>query len=67
MKFLGILFAILGTFLTLVGFLYYASDIQLIIAFIGINMGGIGALMIYSTGIKKDLYSIYEWVKIQKD
>jgi hypothetical protein len=65
MKILGVLFVILGLMLTLVGLFSYASDIQLIIAFVGINMVGIGAVMIYLTGIKSDLYSIYEWVKIQ--
>ena len=65
MKLLGILFVVFGLFLSLLGFLSYASDIQLIVAFIGINMVGIGAVMIYVTGIKSDLYSIYEWVKIQ--
>jgi hypothetical protein len=66
-KILGILFVVFGIFLTLAGFTSYASDIQLIVAFTGINMAGIGSLMIYLTGIKKDLFSIYEWVKIQKN
>jgi hypothetical protein len=65
MKILGILFVIFGLILALLGFFSYASDIQLIVAFIGINMAGVGSLMIYITGIKSDLYSIYEWVKIQ--
>jgi hypothetical protein len=66
MKILGILFVIIGVFLALVGFTSYASDIQLIVAFVGVNMAGLGSIMIYLTGIKSDLYSIYEWVKIQK-
>ena len=66
MKILGILFVIFGVLLTLAGFFSYASDIQLIVAFIGINMTGIGAIMIYLNGIKSDLFSIYEWIKIQK-
>jgi hypothetical protein len=66
MKILGILFVIIGIFLALAGFTSYASDIQLIVAFIGVNMAGLGTVMIYLTGIKSDLYSIYEWVKIQK-
>jgi hypothetical protein len=65
MKLLGILFVIFGLLLTLLGLTSYASDIQLLVAFVGINMVGIGAIMIYLTGIKSDLYSIYEWVKIQ--
>jgi len=67
MKILGILFVIIGVFLALVGFTSYASDIQLIVAFVGVNMAGLGSVMIYLTGIKSDLYSIYEWVKIQKN
>jgi hypothetical protein len=66
MKILGILFVIIGVFLALAGFTSYASDIQLIVAFVGVNMAGLGSVMIYLTGIKSDLYSIYEWVKIQK-
>jgi hypothetical protein len=65
MKLLGILFVIFGLLLTFLGLTSYASDIQLLVAFVGINMVGIGAIMIYLTGIKSDLYSIYEWVKIQ--
>lgn len=66
MKLLGILFVIFGLLLTVLGFTTYASDIQLLVAFVGINMVGIGAIMIYISGIKNDLYAIYEWVKIQK-
>ena len=66
MKILGILFVIIGVFLALAGFTSYASDIQLIVAFVGVNMAGLGSVMIYLNGIKSDLYSIYEWVKIQK-
>ena len=66
MKILGILFVIIGIFLALAGFTSYASDIQLIVAFTGFNMVGVGSIMLYLTGIKSDLYSIYEWVKIQK-
>jgi hypothetical protein len=66
MKILGILFVILGIFLALAGFTSYASDIQLIVAFTGVNMAGLGSIMIYLNGLKNDLYSIYEWVKIQK-
>jgi hypothetical protein len=66
MKILGVIFVIVGILLALAGFTSYASDIQLIVAFTGINMAGLGSVMIYLTGIKSDLYSIYEWVKIQK-
>jgi hypothetical protein len=65
-KILGILFVIAGVFLTFIGFASYASDIQLIAAFTGINMAGIGALLIFLSGIKTDLYSIYEWIKRDK-
>jgi len=65
-KILGILFVISGVFLFLLGIFSYASDIQLVIAFVGLNMAGIGSIIIYATGLKSDLYSIYEWIKIQK-
>jgi hypothetical protein len=42
----GIVFIVFGTFWTLAGFLTYASDIQLGIAVSGINMCGIGILML---------------------
>ncbi|CAB4707123.1 MAG: hypothetical protein F2672_04705 [Actinobacteria bacterium] len=66
MKPLGIIFVLLGLFLTLLGFVSYASDIQLIVAFIGICMAGIGAIMISVAGIKNDLFSLYQWVKKDK-
>jgi hypothetical protein len=66
MKILGALFVVFGILLALAGFTSYASDIQLIVAFTGVNMAGLGSIMIYLTGVKGDLYSIYEWVKIPK-
>jgi len=66
MKILGVIFVIVGFFLGLAGFVSFATDIQLIVAFTGVNMAGLGSVMIYLSGIKSDLYSIYEWVKIQK-
>lgn len=66
MKPLGIIFVLLGIFLALLGFVSYASDIQLILAFIGICMTGIGAIMISLAGIKNDLFSLYQWVKKDK-
>jgi energy-converting hydrogenase Eha subunit E len=66
MKALGILFVILGGLLTVLGVASYASDIQLIVAFVGIDMAGIGAILIYLAGIKNDLYSLYQWVKKDK-
>jgi hypothetical protein len=66
MKILGVIFVIVGIFLGLAGFFSFATDIQLIVAFTGVNMAGLGSVMIYLSGIKSDLYSIYEWVKIQK-
>lgn len=47
MKVWGILFVIFGAFWTIAGFLSYKSDIQLGIALAGINMFGIGLIMIY--------------------
>jgi hypothetical protein len=66
MKALGIIFVVLGGLLAVLGFTSYASDIQLIVAFVGINMAGIGAVLIYMAGIKNDLYSLYQWVKKDK-
>ena len=63
MKALGVVFVVLGGLLAVLGFTSYASDIQLIVAFVGINMAGIGAVLIYLAGIKNDLYSLYQWVK----
>ena len=48
MKVWGILFVIFGVFWTIAGFISYKSDIQLGIALAGINMFGIGLIMIYS-------------------
>jgi hypothetical protein len=47
MKVWGILFLIFGAFWTIAGFISYKSDIQLGIALAGINMFGIGLIMIY--------------------
>ena len=47
MKVWGILFAIFGAFWTIAGFTSYKSDIQLGIALAGINMLGIGLIMIH--------------------
>jgi len=66
MKALGVVFVVLGGLLAVLGFTSYASDIQLIVAFVGINMAGIGAVLIYLAGIKNDLYSLYQWVKKDK-
>ena len=46
LKVWGILFIIFGSLWTLAGFLGYASDIQLGIAVGGINMIGVGILML---------------------
>ncbi len=53
MKIWGILFAIFGVFWTIAGFISYKSDIQLGIALAGINMFGIGLIMIQISN-KKD-------------
>jgi Ca2+/Na+ antiporter len=63
MKLLGTLFIIAGVLLTFLGFYSYASDIQLIVAFIGICMAGLGVIMIAIGEIREDLYSTYQWVK----
>jgi hypothetical protein len=47
MKVWGILFVVFGAFWTIAGFLSYKSDIQLGIALAGINMFGIGLIMIH--------------------
>jgi len=47
MKVWGILFLIFGAFWTIAGFISYKSDIQLGIALAGINMLGIGLIMIH--------------------
>jgi hypothetical protein len=53
MKVWGILFVIFGVFWTIAGFLSYKSDIQLGVALAGINMFGIGLIMIHLAN-KKD-------------
>jgi hypothetical protein len=47
MKVWGILFVVFGVFWTIAGFISYKSDIQLGIALAGINMFGIGLIMIH--------------------
>jgi hypothetical protein len=47
MKVWGILFVTFGAFWTIAGFISYKSDIQLGIALAGINMFGIGLIMIH--------------------
>ena len=47
MKVWGILFLVFGAFWTIAGFISYKSDIQLGIALAGINMLGIGLIMIH--------------------
>ena len=46
MKILGISFIVFGLFWSIAGFLAYASDIQLGIAVGGINMVGLGIVML---------------------
>jgi hypothetical protein len=52
MKVWGILFAIFGVFWTIAGFISYKSDIQLGLALAGINMFGIGLIMIHLSNNK---------------
>jgi hypothetical protein len=47
MKVWGILFVVFGAFWTIAGFISYKSDIQVGIALAGINMFGIGLIMIH--------------------
>ena len=46
MKILGVSFIVFGLFWSIAGFLAYASDIQLGIAVGGINMVGLGIVML---------------------
>jgi hypothetical protein len=46
MKLIGICFIVFGMFWSIAGFLAYASDIQLGIAVGGINMVGLGIVMV---------------------
>jgi hypothetical protein len=46
MKIIGYVFVIFGSIWTIAGFASYASDIQLGIAVSGLNMVGIGLIMI---------------------
>ena len=63
MKIWGIVFIVFGVFWTVAGFLSYKSDIQLGIAVTGICMAGIGGVLVALSSIKKDLMSIWLWVK----
>lgn len=54
MKVLGIFFIIGGIFWTIAGFISYASDIQLGIAVSGMNMFGLGVVMVH-LGEKKEI------------
>ena len=47
MKIWGVVFVVFGIFWTVAGFLSYKSDIQLGIALAGINMLGIGSIMVH--------------------
>ena len=51
MKILGISFIVFGSFWAIAGFLSYASDIQLGIAVGGINMVGLGIVMVKLSNI----------------
>ena len=50
MKIWGVIFIVCGGFWTLAGFATYASDIQLGIAVSGINMVGLGLVMVFMSG-----------------
>ena len=51
MRIWGVLFVVFGAFWTIAGFISYKSDIQLAIALAGINMFGIGYIMIYMSKV----------------
>lgn len=55
MKIWGILFIVFGGFWTLAGFATYASDIQLGIAVSGVNMIGLGLVLVFMSGLQNDL------------
>ncbi len=59
MKIWGMVFVIFGIFWTVAGFLSYKSDIQLGIALAGINMLGIGCIMVH-LGLESNIKPIAE-------
>jgi hypothetical protein len=63
MKIWGIVFIVFGVFWTIVGFLSSASDIQLGIAITGVCIAGIGGVLIALASIKKDLLSMWLWIR----
>jgi hypothetical protein len=52
MKIWGIVFIVFGIFWTVAGFLSYKSDVQVGIALAGINMLGIGSIMVHLGSVK---------------
>ena len=63
MEIVGVLLIIFGGFWTIVGFLSSASDIQLGIAITGVCIAGIGGVLIALASIRKDLLSMWLWIK----
>jgi len=59
MKIWGVVFVVFGIFWTVAGFLSYKSDIQLGIALAGINMLGIGSIMVH-LGNESNTKTIHE-------
>ena len=66
MKITGVVFVIAGIFWAIAGFVTYASDIQLGIALAGINMFGIGCIMVH-LGTQDSLKPIAEELKKNSD
>ena len=66
MKIWGILFVIFGIFWTIAGFFSYKSDIQLGIALAGINMFGIGCIMVH-LGTQDSVKPIAEEIQKNSD
>jgi hypothetical protein len=66
MKFGGILFVVFGAFWAAAGFISYKSDIQLGIALAGINMIGIGVIMMRLAN-PKGKFPEYEELKVEEE
>ena len=63
MEIVGVVLIIFGGFWTIVGFLSYTSDIQLGLAITGVCIAGVGGVLIALASIKKDLLSMWLWIK----
>ncbi len=66
MKYGGILFVVFGAFWAAAGFISYKSDIQLGIALAGINMIGIGVIMMRLAN-PKDRFLEHEDLQVEAE